>query len=217
MTAIALLILAVLLQHDSILRTTAKPASILVLSRCLNHIYRVQKRGVGFLFSHLKSNLVGLTLPLDPDEFTPNDKVAKKLDAAGHKFYSTGVLGIKGIMRFSEVLDIVPKERQQRARALQKEGMVLGSSYYLCKTHLELVHQDTKFSGVLLMPCLAPFYRTPTRHQSYNRRPFFFFKAKTFLAQPQIQCCRIWTRQCNPGLIWDRSPPTLLNKFSSPV
>lgn len=53
-TAIALPILRVLLQHPK--ESWAKPASVLVSSLRLDHMYRVQQEGAEFLFAHPKLN-----------------------------------------------------------------------------------------------------------------------------------------------------------------
>lgn len=57
--AIALPIPKVLLKH--VKHPWAKPASNLVISRCLDHMYQVQQEGAEFLFAHSKPNSVVIT------------------------------------------------------------------------------------------------------------------------------------------------------------
>lgn len=142
----------VLLKHAK--RLWLKPALVLVSSWCLDHMYHVQQNGAEFLFIHLKPNLVVVTLALKLRQSlsTPIDKEGKKLDAAGHKFYSTGTLGIKGIFYItcmcfytyalwelmSEVLDTVLEHKCFKERFLQKEGMLLGKQLNSPKHILDL-------------------------------------------------------------------------------
>lgn len=94
-TAIALPIPGVLLQHAK--DPWAKPASMPVSSRRLDHMYRVQQEGAEFLFSHPKPNsmVVSSASKMRHQHSTPSDKEGKKIEAVGRKFYSTGALGIK--------------------------------------------------------------------------------------------------------------------------
>lgn len=77
-----------------------KLALVLVSFCHLDHMYQVQQKGAEFLFVHPKPNSVVSTSALKSrrSHSTPASKDSKKIDAASHKFYSTGALGIKGMV-----------------------------------------------------------------------------------------------------------------------
>lgn len=94
---------------------------------------------------------------------SPTDK-REKVDVAGHKFYSTGVLGIKGMSciacmsrytyavweQMPKVLDTIPQNKCVKWRFLQKGGMLFSKQLLNSAKHILDLFAKTLTSAVFL-------------------------------------------------------------------
>lgn len=119
----------------------AKPSSVPISTRQLDHLYRTQEDSAPFLFRHPVPNLLVVSSSSKGrrQHSTPSDKEGKKLDAFGQRLYSAGSLGIKScnfmacMARYiysifedmAPHLASLPSEQREHLQRLSSEGMMV--------------------------------------------------------------------------------------------